>query len=92
MSIHRPKRVTFRSSRENNPLDPQPKDLKPTDWASAVEGKAEGEFVAYNVKTTYPVGALIKHPKFGNGIVVGVESQKIDVLFESGERKLAHAL
>ena len=92
MSINRPKRVTYRSSRESSSLDQQPKDAKPADWAAAMEGKSDGDFVAYAVKTTYVVGALIKHPKFGNGIVVGVEAQKIDVLFESGERKLAHAL
>ena len=92
MSIHRPKRVTYRSSKENNPLDPDLKDAKPTDWAQAMAGKRDADFQAYAVKTTYAVGALIKHPKFGNGVVVAVEPQKIDVLFESGERKLAHAL
>ena len=92
MSIHRPKRVTYRSTRETNPLDPQQKDAKPADWANAMAGKTDADFVAYAVKTTYAMGALIKHPKFGNGVVVGVEAQKIDVLFESGERKLAHAL
>jgi len=92
MSIHRPKRVTYRSSRESNPLDPEPKENKPASWAEAVQGKSDADFTPYAVKTTYTVGALIKHPKFGNGVVVAVEPQKIDVLFESGERKLANAL
>lgn len=92
MSINRPKRVTYRASREANPLDPQAKDAKPTIWADVVAGKSDADFTPYAVKTTYEAGALIKHPKFGNGVVVAVEAQKIDVLFEIGERKLAHAL
>jgi hypothetical protein len=92
MSIHRPKRVSHRSSRDSdNPLDSAPPD-KPMSWTAATEGKADADFKAYSVKTTFAQGDLLRHPKFGNGVVVGVESSKIDVMFEDGERKLVHAM
>ena len=49
-------------------------------------------FRTYGVKETFVSGDFLRHPKFGNGLVVAVENGKIDVLFESGERKLVHAL
>lgn len=92
MSIHRPKRVSFRSNRESSTsLEPQA-DERPASWAEAVEGKGDSDFRAYSVKETYVPGDGVSHPKFGPGVVVGVEPNKMDVLFESGERKLAHSL
>jgi hypothetical protein len=92
MSIHRPKRVSYRSSRDSdNPLDSAPPD-KAVSWAAATEGKADADFKVYSVKTTFAQGDLLHHPKFGRGVVVGVESSKLDVLFKDGERKLVHAM
>ena len=92
MSINRPKRAAFRSSPEApSPFDPIVIE-KLTDWGKAVEGKADDDFKPYVVKATYAVGEFVKHTKFGNGVVTAVEAQKIDVLFEGGERKLVHAL
>ena len=36
-------------------------------------------------------GQLLVHPKFGKGVVLGVEGQRIEVLFEDGPKKLGHA-
>ncbi len=36
-------------------------------------------------------GQILVHPKFGKGVVVGVEGQRIEVLFEDGTKKLGHA-
>ena len=36
-------------------------------------------------------GQLLAHPKFGKGVVVAVEGQRIEVLFEDGPKKLGHA-
>ena len=35
--------------------------------------------------------ALIKHSKFGKGLVIGVDGARIEVLFEDGTKKLAHS-
>ncbi len=92
MSIHRPKRASFRSNRDSESgLDPK-ESTRPTDWAAAVQGKSDDTFRAYSVKETYATGDGVTHPKFGNGVVVEVEATKIAVLFESGERRLAHAM
>ena len=93
MSMNRPKRVSHHSTRdvEASPFD-QPKDSKIVVWAEATAGKSDSDFGTYAVKTKYAAGDLLSHPKFGNGVVVAVEGGKIDVLFESGSRKLAHAM
>lgn len=49
-------------------------------------------FAKYAPVQRYEKNALIDHPKFGKGIVTGVDAQKIDVLFRDGWRKLTHAL
>lgn len=92
MSIHRPKRVTFRSNSRDTDKGEAQKAVKLPEWAEAVEGKGPKDFKAYAVSSTYLQGDLLKHPKFGEGVVLAVEPTKIEVLFESGPRKLAHAM
>jgi hypothetical protein len=93
MSIHRPKRVTFRSTgRENAAGGDGQKDAKLPEWAVAMQGKGPKDFKPYAVATTYVPGELVKHAKFGDGVVLSVEPSKIEVLFESGARKLAHGI
>ena len=87
MSIHRPKRVSFRSGRDAGATDS--KEAKAPEWAQAIEGKAAKDFKAYAVTASFSAGELLRHSKFGDGVVVGVEPGKIEVLFESGTRKLA---
>lgn len=92
MSIHRPKRASYRANRES-PTSLEPKEEpRPADWSEAVQGKGEGEFRAYSVKETYATGDGVTHPKFGPGVVVEVEPNKMAVLFESGERRLVHSM
>ncbi|HNS97631.1 MAG TPA: hypothetical protein PLJ27_26905 [Polyangiaceae bacterium] len=92
MSIHRPKRVSFRSDRESeSSLDPQEKN-RPESWSAAVQALGDNAQRPYSIKETYSIGQGLTHPKFGLGVVVEVESAKIAVLFESGERRLAHAM
>jgi hypothetical protein len=62
-------------------------------WEKAVTGKMLTDFVRYNAKESYKVGDLIKHPKFGDGIVVQVlDAHKVEILFRDEPRKLAQAL
>lgn len=41
----------------------------------------------YNIKAEYVIGQVLKHPKFGVGVVTAVtEPTKISVTFEDGAR------
>ncbi len=61
-------------------------------WEELIADHPDDAFVSYSIKTKFERGALIAHPKFGKGVVVGVEDQRIDVLFQDAKRKLAHGL
>lgn len=62
-------------------------------WEKAVTGKMVGDFVKYNVKAQFKVGDLVKHPKFGDGVVTQViDKNKVEILFRDEPRRLAQAL
>ena len=61
-------------------------------WDEHVEGKADDAFAANSMKTRYERGALLAHTKFGKGVVLHTEDQRIEVLFADGKRTLGHAL
>jgi len=45
----------------------------------------------YSIKSTFSENDVIKHPKFGTGLVQSrVKANKIEVLFENGPRLLIH--
>jgi hypothetical protein len=93
MSIKRTKQRSF-SSREQDSEAGSPfgnKTVEPVKtWAEQLEGKGDESFVAYAFSSRFEKGALLAHPKFGKGVVVGVEPQRIEVLFEDGLKKLGH--
>ena len=92
MSIHRPKRASSRrsdtssSSRNASPSSAP----KPPKWKDVVADKPDGAFTAYAQALTFEKDALVNHTKFGKGIVVEVDGNKLHVLFEEGVRKLLH--
>jgi hypothetical protein len=62
-------------------------------WEKANAGKAMGEFKAYSVAAIFTEGDLLRHKKFGDGVVTRVvDPQKIEVLFRDEPRTLAHGL
>lgn len=61
-------------------------------WEDYVGGKPDDAFVPYDMKAKFARGALISHAKFGKGIVLGVEENRMDVLFAEGKKKLGHGL
>jgi hypothetical protein len=75
-----------RDSEDNAPAWGKPADPEPT-WAD-VEGKPDDAFVPFVLSTRYAKGALLRHPKFGKGLVLGVEGTRIEVLFQDGKKKL----
>jgi hypothetical protein len=62
-------------------------------WERAVSGRLVSDFVKYNVRGTFQVGDLIKHSKFGDGVVTRIiDAHKIEILFRDEPRTLAQAL
>ena len=62
-------------------------------WQRAVSGRLVSDFLKYNVKGTFQVGDLVKHSKFGDGVVTRViDAHKIEILFRDEPRTLAQAL
>lgn len=59
-------------------------------WAGDVAGQPEASFVPYALTSTFAKGTLLRHAKFGNGVVTNVEGPNIDVLFEEGPKRLRH--
>lgn len=59
-------------------------------WAEQIADKADDAFAKYAISARFTKGALVMHPKFGKGIVVAVDSNRVEVLFEEGVKKLGH--
>jgi hypothetical protein len=62
-------------------------------WEHAIAGKPSSAFVPYRVSLTFGQGDLVKHPKFGDGVVVRVIDQsKLEILFKDGPRMMAQGV
>jgi hypothetical protein len=75
-----------RQSEDDSPAWGKPPDPEPT-WPD-VEAKPDDSFVPFVLSTRYAKGSLIRHPKFGKGLVLGNEGTRIEVLFQDGKKKL----
>ena len=62
-------------------------------WEKAVSGHTVAEFKAYRVSSMFEEGELLKHSKFGDGVVTRIiDGRKIEVLFKDEARTLAQGL
>ncbi len=62
-------------------------------WEKSIAGKAVSEFRPYRVSEIFDEGDLIRHSKFGDGIVTRLlEGKKVEILFKDDSRTLAHGL
>lgn len=59
-------------------------------WEQATEGKPDDAFAAYAMADRYAKGQLVQHVKFGKGVVVDVETSRVEILFQEGKKKLGH--
>jgi len=57
------------------------------EWKSAIAA-AQGARTTYAATAKVTAGDVVEHPKFGPGVVLGVEPGRAHILFESGPRKL----
>ena len=92
MSIKRAKQRTFGSGRDaDEPSDYFAKPKQPDKtWEEHVADKGDEAFVPYAYTSRFAMGILMQHPKFGKGIVVGVDATNVNVLFQDGVKKLGH--
>lgn len=77
-----PKKTTTRRT-----VDPKAAEQK--EWLE-LKPKIEGkDAIAYSMETAFKVGSVMKHPKFGLGLVQSsLGPQKVEVLFEDGRKKM----
>jgi hypothetical protein len=93
MSMKRSKQRSSGSTRYSGKDDDAwAKPAEPEPQWSEVEGKPDESFVPFALSSRYAKGDLILHPKFGKGLVLGVEGTRIEVLFQDGKKKLGHAV
>lgn len=70
----------------------QARVVREQSWERAVTGRAVTDFRRYNIYETFKEGDLVKHSKFGDGIVVRViDATKVEILFKDEARTLAQA-
>lgn len=62
-------------------------------WEKAIAGRGVTEFRSYNVGATFTEGDLLRHKKFGDGVVTRViDANKVEVLFRDEARTLAQGM
>ena len=62
-------------------------------WERAIAGKPTSAFTAYRISLHFGPGDLVKHPKFGDGVVAKVIDQsKVEILFKDGPRTMAQGM
>jgi hypothetical protein len=78
-------RVLHDATRGNKPIK-RGATKKPDSWRDMLA--AAKTKTKYAPDATFEPGDAVEHAKFGVGVVTGVESGRVTILFESGERKL----
>lgn len=59
-------------------------------WERAIAGQPPTAFRGYSIKGSYGAGELIRHTRFGDGVIARViDAQKVEILFEDGPRTMA---
>mgnify|MGYP007073346044 CR=1 FL=1 len=61
-------------------------------WETAIAGRTQADFTPYNIKLQLQTGQLLRHKKFGDGLVAElIEGGKASVIFEDGPKTLVHS-
>jgi hypothetical protein len=62
-------------------------------WEKAIAGRGVNEFKTYAVDGTFNEGDLVRHKKFGDGVVTRIiDAHKVEILFRDEPRTLAQAM
>ncbi|HWL88666.1 MAG TPA: hypothetical protein VNO21_22845 [Polyangiaceae bacterium] len=87
ISSPRPARVSSATRAE------QAKVSREQTWEKAIAGRGVSDFRRYTVALTFQEGDLIRHTKFGDGVVTRVlDARKVEVLFRDEPRTLAQGM
>jgi hypothetical protein len=64
-----------------------------SNWEHAIAGQGPSSFKPYRISLSYAAGDLIRHPKFGDGVVQRIIDQgKVEILFKDGPRTMAQGV
>ncbi len=84
-------RSTSRTKKPSGTWAPSPPKRPASAWLEATAGKDLGSPIAYDPKSTFDLGQVIIHARFGTGVVMGVkQGGKIIVVFEEYTKVLVH--
>lgn len=62
-------------------------------WEKAIAGRGVTEFKTYNVGANFHEGDLVRHRRFGDGVVTRViDAHKVEVLFRDEAKTLAQGM
>jgi hypothetical protein len=93
MSMKRSKEVRRRGrDSEDDGFFSSKSGQKQWDWEKDVSAQPDESFTKYAPQSRYAKDTLVLHSKFGKGVVVDVDTQRVEVLFQDGPKKLAHGL
>lgn len=60
-------------------------------WERSIAGQPASAFRPYRVFEVFNTGDLVRHSKFGDGVIARViDRMKVEVLFQEGSKTLAH--
>lgn len=83
----RPARASVASKAQQAAID------REKSWEKAIAGKGMRDFKAYRVSETFAEGDLVRHSKFGDGVVTKVlDTRKVEILFKDEARTLAQGM
>lgn len=86
--------VVSRSSRTTMGTAPKKReeDLVAT-WEKAIAGQPFDAFKPYRIDRTFVKGELVRHTKFGDGVVTTIlDANKCEILFREGVKTLAQSV
>lgn len=62
------------------------------EWQEATSNKDPSEFLPYSMTSTFEIGQLVMHPKFGEGLVrESLAPHKLSIVFKDGPKTLIHS-
>lgn len=87
-------RASTTTSRSRTSISPRaPKEDLSQTWEKAITGKPYADFKPYRMDQTFAKGDLVRHTKFGEGVVTNLlDPTKCEILFKDGLRTLAQAM
>src|SRR5271155_515582 len=79
-----------KASTSTRPTRISPATRMAQDWEKAIAGRGVRDFKDYSVAGNFQQGDLLRHKKFGDGVVTRViDARKVEVLFRDDMRTLA---